>query len=168
MHEIPDAMDQYSQEETMRGVLNNCLARHVILRKSLIGQLFIALCMQSLLMPCVCQGDSMDMNEVMAVRNAMAVTTDLRQPMNLGDQLLHKSGLSSDVGQAMFDLLQVSPQPGTNLAQTMGSIHVKGFLPSLGIPYSHSQPFLLSHACHFPDRITLVSFFAEDQVIDPS
>ena len=51
----------------------------------------------------------MDLEEVMAVRNAMVSTTDLRQPMNLGDQLLHRSGLSSDVGQAMVDLLQVSP-----------------------------------------------------------
>ena len=31
--------------------------------------------------------------------------------MNLVDQLLHRSGLSSDVGQAMVDLLQVSSVP---------------------------------------------------------
>ena len=43
----------------------------------------------------------------MAVRNAMVRTTDLRQPMDLKQQLLHRSGLSNDVGQAMMDLLQV-------------------------------------------------------------
>ncbi len=47
------------------------------------------------------------MEELMAVRNAMVRTTDLRQPMDLGEQLLGKSGLSSDVGQAMVELLQV-------------------------------------------------------------
>ena len=50
----------------------------------------------------------MELKEVMAVRNAMVGTTDLRQPLNLGDQLLHKSGLSTEVGQAMIDLLQVT------------------------------------------------------------
>ena len=60
---------------------------------------------------CVLQGEATDLKEVMAVRNAMVVTTDLRQPMNLGDQLLHRSGLSSDVGQAMIDLLQVTAWP---------------------------------------------------------
>ena len=44
---------------------------------------------------------------MVAVRNAMVRETDLRQPMDLGQQLLHSSGLSDDVGQAMVDLLQV-------------------------------------------------------------
>ncbi|KAK9838860.1 hypothetical protein WJX74_004693 [Apatococcus lobatus] len=52
------------------------------------------------------EGEDLNVQEVIAVRNAMVVSTDLRQPMNLGDQLLHRSGLSNDVGQAMIDLLQ--------------------------------------------------------------
>ena len=53
------------------------------------------------------QGTMPDMEQMMAVRNAMIQATDLRQPMNLGDQLLHSSGLSNDVGLAMMNLLQV-------------------------------------------------------------
>lgn len=44
---------------------------------------------------------------MVAVRNAMVSETDLRQPMDLGQQLLTSSGLSNDVGQAMVELLQV-------------------------------------------------------------
>ena len=48
------------------------------------------------------------MEEMMAVRNAMVrPSTDLRQPLNLGEQLMNRSGLDQDVGQAMVDLLQV-------------------------------------------------------------
>ena len=47
------------------------------------------------------------MQEMMAVRNAMVRATDLRQPMDLGDQLMHRAGLANDVGQAMVNLLQV-------------------------------------------------------------
>ena len=54
------------------------------------------------------QGGAPDMEEMMAVRNAMVRTTDLRQPMDLCDQLMNRSGLSNDVGQAMVDLLQAS------------------------------------------------------------
>ena len=42
------------------------------------------------------------------MRNAMVGATDLRQPMDLGDQLMHRAGLAKDVGQAMVELLQVT------------------------------------------------------------
>ncbi len=53
-------------------------------------------------------GSSMDLKQVLAIRNAMVDSTDLRQPLNLDDQLLNRSGLSRDVGQAMLNLLQVT------------------------------------------------------------
>ena len=53
------------------------------------------------------QGQTPEMEELMAVRNAMVRTTDLRQPIDLGEQLMQRSGLSNDVGAAMVDLLQV-------------------------------------------------------------
>ena len=53
------------------------------------------------------QGGVPELEEMVAVRNAMVRETDLRQPMDLGQQLLHSSGLADDVGQAMVDLLQV-------------------------------------------------------------
>lgn len=55
------------------------------------------------------QGSLPDVEATMAVRNAMVQAVDLRQPMDLGEQLLHRSGLSDDVGQAMVELLQASP-----------------------------------------------------------
>lgn len=53
------------------------------------------------------QGGAPELEEMVAVRNAMVSETDLRQPMDLGQQLLTSSGLSNDVGQAMVELLQV-------------------------------------------------------------
>ena len=53
------------------------------------------------------QGGVPELEEMVAVRNAMVRETDLRQPMDLGQQLLHSSGLADDVGQAMVNLLQV-------------------------------------------------------------
>ena len=50
------------------------------------------------------QGETPDLEEVMAVRTAMLRSTDLRQPMDLGEQLLNKSGLANDVSRAMVDL----------------------------------------------------------------
>ncbi|KAK9863546.1 hypothetical protein WJX84_008465 [Apatococcus fuscideae] len=78
------------------------------------------------LLDMVLEGDAMDLKEVMAVRNAMVGTTDLRQPLNLGDQLLHKSGLSTEVGQAMIDLLQGDSHSGSKrLAKTHLSISLQ-------------------------------------------
>ncbi|KAK9842956.1 hypothetical protein WJX74_004848 [Apatococcus lobatus] len=52
------------------------------------------------------EGDVPELEVLVAVRNAMVRETDLRQPMDLGEQLMHSSGLADDVGQAMVDLLQ--------------------------------------------------------------
>ena len=53
------------------------------------------------------QGGAPELEEMVAVRNAMVRETDLRQPMDLGQQLLNSSGLADDVGEAMVNLLQV-------------------------------------------------------------
>ena len=53
------------------------------------------------------QGGAPELEEMVAVRNAMVQAPDLRQPLDLGQQLLDSSGLANDVGQAMVELLQV-------------------------------------------------------------
>ena len=53
------------------------------------------------------RGGMPELEETVAVRNAMVRETDLRQPMDPGQQLLNSSGLSNNVGQAMVELLQV-------------------------------------------------------------
>lgn len=58
-----------------------------------------------------CQESSPDLKVVLALRNAMAAANDLRQPMNLGQQLLSNSRLSKEVSQAMIEMLQVSLLP---------------------------------------------------------
>ena len=48
-------------------------------------------------------------DEVIRCRNMLLSAEDLRSPMNLNLQLMKSAGLSSDVGQAMAELLLVRP-----------------------------------------------------------
>ena len=63
---------------------------------------------------CAVQGGSPDFEKMLTIRNAMVRSHDLRQPIELSDQLMHKSGLAQDVGQAMVALLQVQNLPSIN------------------------------------------------------
>ncbi|KAK9826258.1 hypothetical protein WJX74_003589 [Apatococcus lobatus] len=58
------------------------------------------------LLDTILEGGSPDFETTLAIRNAMVRSSDLRQPLALRDQLMHKSGLAQDVGQAMVALLQ--------------------------------------------------------------
>ncbi|KAK9868656.1 hypothetical protein WJX84_004455 [Apatococcus fuscideae] len=72
------------------------------------------------------EGTMPDMEQMMAVRNAMIQATDLRQPMNLGDQLLHSSGLSNDVGLAMMNLLQGDSHSSAKQMGTLRGLITRG------------------------------------------
>ncbi|KAK9825726.1 hypothetical protein WJX74_001516 [Apatococcus lobatus] len=58
------------------------------------------------LLDSIIEGAMPELQDIMDIRNAMIHAVDFRQPLNLGDQLLKGAGLSTDVGQAMMDLLQ--------------------------------------------------------------
>ncbi|KAK9867909.1 hypothetical protein WJX84_002108 [Apatococcus fuscideae] len=67
------------------------------------------------------EGGAPNLEELIAVRNAMVKTIDLRQPMDLDNQLLQRSGMSMDVGQAMMDLLQGDSHSGAKRLMRMQS-----------------------------------------------
>ncbi|KAK9822894.1 hypothetical protein WJX74_001716 [Apatococcus lobatus] len=52
------------------------------------------------------RGKQIEMPDILELRNAANDVQDLRQPLNLQDQLMHRSGLSQDVGASMMELLQ--------------------------------------------------------------
>ncbi|KAK9866453.1 hypothetical protein WJX84_009890 [Apatococcus fuscideae] len=52
------------------------------------------------------QGKVIEMADVLELRNAANGAKDLRQPVNFQEQLMHRSGLSQDVGASMIELLQ--------------------------------------------------------------
>ncbi|KAK9843277.1 hypothetical protein WJX74_009626 [Apatococcus lobatus] len=82
------------------------------------------------------EGGAPELEEMVAVRNAMVRETDLRQPMDLGQQLLHSSGLSDDVGQAMVDLLQGdSHSSAKQVAKALKTAQAAG----AGAPHKHHQ-----------------------------
>ncbi len=55
---------------------------------------------------CRWQGATPDLQDAMAIRNAIVATSDLRQPVDLGHQLLNRGGLSEDVGRSLITMLQ--------------------------------------------------------------
>ena len=48
--------------------------------------------------------------EIVALQNDICLAGDLREPVNLREQLVHSSGLSSEVGSAIAEMLQVKFQ----------------------------------------------------------
>lgn len=55
------------------------------------------------------QGTLPSKEEIVRTRNLLLSAEDLRQPMNLSLQLMKSSGLASDVGEAISQLLLVGP-----------------------------------------------------------
>lgn len=53
------------------------------------------------------QGNIPSIAEIVALQNDICSAGDLREPVNLREQLVHSSGLSSEVGHAIAEMLQV-------------------------------------------------------------
>ena len=53
------------------------------------------------------QGNIPSISEIVALQNDICLAGDLREPVNLREQLVHSSGLSSEVGHAIAEMLQV-------------------------------------------------------------
>ncbi|KAK9822974.1 hypothetical protein WJX74_010416 [Apatococcus lobatus] len=60
----------------------------------------------------ILQGKTVEMPDMLGLRNAANNAKDLRQPVNLQEQLMNKSGLSKDVGAAMMEMLQGDSNSG--------------------------------------------------------
>ncbi|KAK9831575.1 hypothetical protein WJX74_000880 [Apatococcus lobatus] len=60
----------------------------------------------------ISEGETLQLEEVLQLRNAVLEADDLRRPVNLQHQLLHKAGLSTDVGLAMTEMLQGDSNSG--------------------------------------------------------
>ncbi|KAK9850625.1 hypothetical protein WJX84_003967 [Apatococcus fuscideae] len=54
----------------------------------------------------ILQGKPVEMSDVLELRNSANDAIDLRQPINLQEQIMNKSGLSQDVGASMMEMLQ--------------------------------------------------------------
>ncbi|KAK9817422.1 hypothetical protein WJX74_010557 [Apatococcus lobatus] len=94
------------------------------------------------LMDAFLEGTLPSRDEIICTRNLLLSAEDLRQPMNLSLQLMKSSGLSSDVGQAMAELL-LGPNGGGSQRQTpIDYDDWDGPLPEL--QSSTSQPNQLS------------------------
>ncbi|KAK9831614.1 hypothetical protein WJX74_002581 [Apatococcus lobatus] len=60
------------------------------------------------------EGELLPLDDVLHLRNIILEADDLRRPVNLQQQLLHKAGLSMDVGLAMTEMLQGDSNRGAN------------------------------------------------------
>ncbi|KAK9831722.1 hypothetical protein WJX74_007234 [Apatococcus lobatus] len=81
------------------------------------------------------EGEMLPLEEVLQLRNAVLEADDLRRPVNLQHQLLHKAGLSTDVGLAMTEMLQGDSNRGAQRLARSRSLgkgtSSKGFSESL-------------------------------------